>query len=41
MIYVAQTLLITGVIFDEFWQICICIQPVKCTSNKATVKIQI
>lgn len=41
MIYVAETLLITGVIFDEFWQIFISIQPVKYTANKADVKIQI
>lgn len=38
MIYVAETLLITGVIVDEFWQIFISIQPVKYTDNKADIK---
>lgn len=41
MIYVSKALLITGVIFDEFWQIFISIQPMKYTANKADVKIQI
>lgn len=41
MIYVAETFLITGIIVDEFWQIFISIQPVKYTTNKADIKIQI